>query len=292
MTTAALALVLVSAVFHATWNFLVKQSTHKVIFFWAMATVGLIALAVPTVVFAVAGGFGWTQLGYCALTVTFHSMYAITLTRGYYVGDLSSFYPVSRGMGPAFVPILAVIIFNETVSSIAVFGIVLVVIGIYAIHIDQRFIRDLSHPLKALAAPGTRIALLTGLIICGYSIGDKAGLDHGVHPITLLGASIVGNFVGLLPAILWANDRGSLRDEWRSQKKQIVAAGILAPLGYALVLIALRTSQVSYIAPAREVGIVLGTAMGVLLLGEGYGLTRIWGSGLVVAGVITLAVAP
>jgi uncharacterized membrane protein len=71
-----------------------------------------------------------------------------------------------------------------------------------------------------------------------------------------------------------------------------VAAGFLAPLGYTLVLIALTTSKVSYVAPAREVGIVLGTAMGVLWLGEGYGLTRIWGSALVVAGVITLALAP
>jgi uncharacterized membrane protein len=52
------------------------------------------------------------------------------------------------------------------------------------------------------------------------------------------------------------------------------------------------TSRVSYIAPAREVGIVLGTAMGVLLLGEGYGLTRIWGAALIVAGCITLGLAP
>jgi multidrug transporter EmrE-like cation transporter len=40
------------------------------------------------------------------------------------------------------------------------------------------------------------------------------------------------------------------------------------------------------------VGIVFGTAAGVLLLGEGYGLSRIWGSVLVVAGVVVLAVAP
>jgi hypothetical protein len=32
--------------------------------------------------------------------------------------------------------------------------------------------------------------------------------------------------------------------------------------------------------------------MGVFLLGEGYGLSRIYGSALVVAGVITIALAP
>jgi len=49
---------------------------------------------------------------------------------------------------------------------------------------------------------------------------------------------------------------------------------------------------VSYIAPTREVGIVIGTVLGVVLLGEGYGITRVWGSGLIVAGVLTVALAP
>jgi uncharacterized membrane protein len=103
---------------------------------------------------------------------------------------------------------------------------------------------------------------------------------------------MIGNFLGLTPAIILTVEPRRIRSEWEAHKRSIVAAGILAPLGYALVLIALTTSQVSYIAPAREVGIVLGAAMGVWLLGEGYGLNRIWGAALIVAGVVTLALAP
>jgi len=84
----------------------------------------------------------------------------------------------------------------------------------------------------------------------------------------------------------------ALNCEWRRDWPRIVAAGILAPVGYLLVLVALTTTRVSYVAPSREIGIVLGTAMGVLLLGEGYGLSRIWGSAFVVAGVIVIALAP
>lgn len=292
MTTAALALVLASAVIHATWNFQVKQSGHKVMFFWTMAAVGLVAVGPAAIAFALIDGFGWKQLAFSLGTSALHSLYAIFLTRGYYSGDLSTFYPVSRGMGPALVPIAAVIIFGESVSALAIAGIVLVVIGIYTIHIDQRLIRDLSHPLRALAAPGTRIALLTGLVICSYSIWDKAGLNNGVPPITLNGFTVIGNFAGLTPAIFRAADRSHLGHQWREQKLSIITAGILAPLGYALVLIALTTSQVSYVAPAREVGIVFGTAAGVFILHEGFGLTRIWGALLIVVGVVTLAVAP
>jgi uncharacterized membrane protein len=67
---------------------------------------------------------------------------------------------------------------------------------------------------------------------------------------------------------------------------------VLIQLAYLLVLAALETSRVSYIAPSREVGIVFGAALGVLFLGEGLGLWRIWASLAIVAGVVVLAVAP
>ena len=72
----------------------------------------------------------------------------------------------------------------------------------------------------------------------------------------------------------------------------MIAAGILAPVAYIMVLVALTTSQVSYVAPVREVGIVLGALMGVVFLGEGYGRFRLAGSVLIVAGVIVLGLAP
>lgn len=291
MTTAVLALVLCSAVIHASWNFLVKRSGHKVVFFWVMAAAGLPLVAGPAIFFAVREDFGWTQLAYCLGTTTLHALYAITLTRGYYLGDLSSVYPVSRGIGPALVPLLAVIFLGESVSAPAVVGIGLVVIGILAVQIDTRFLGDMAHPFRALTTPAMRVAIATGLVISCYSLWDKAGLNHDVPPLTLLLFTVIGNFVGLLPAV-WRLDPGILRQEWSNHRQSMLTAAVIAPLGYALVLIALTTSRVSYIAPSREVGIVIGTAMGVLLLGEGYGLTRIWGSALVVAGVIVLAVAP
>lgn len=292
MTSTALVLVLTSAVLHATWNFLLKRSGHKIVFFWAMSAIGLGIFGAPAIVFAVAEDFGWEQLAYCLGTATLHAAYAIALTRGYYLGDLSSVYPVSRGIGPALVPALAVVFLGESVSGLAIGGIGLIVAGIFAVNIDSRLLRDLSHPFRALTTPAMVTAIATGVVISCYSLWDKAVLNHDVPPITLLSFSMIGNFFGLLPAMVFAVGWPTLKSEWKAHKRSMVAAGLISPLGYALVLIALETSRVSYVAPAREVGIVLGTAMGVLLLGEGYGHTRIWGSALVVAGVLVLAVAP
>ncbi len=57
-------------------------------------------------------------------------------------------------------------------------------------------------------------------------------------------------------------------------------------------LAALTTSRISYVAPTREVGIVIGAALGVMLLGEGYGRWRIAGAVLILAGVLSLGLAP
>ncbi|MEO8458721.1 MAG: SMR family transporter [Chloroflexota bacterium] len=291
MSGVALALVLSSAVMHASWNYLVKRSHDKVLFFWAMAALGFTGLIVPGIALALYDGFTPTMLGFACISICLHASYAITLTASYKLGDLSSVYPISRGMGPALVPLLAVLLLGESVSAVAVVGIVLVVLGIYATHIDTRFLRDISHPLKMLSLPATRIAFLTGFIIAGYTISDKTAINHDLNPVTLSLFDTFGNVIGLLPAVVGAG-LATLQTEWRFDTKRIVAAGILAPTGYLLVLIALTTTRVAYVAPSREVGIVIGAALGVFLLGEGYGLTRIWGSALVVAGVVVIALAP
>jgi len=292
MTAAAFALVLTSAVMHATWNFLLKRSGHKQAFYWLMCGLSVLFVTGPAVAFAVAGGFSWTMLWLGCGTASIHGVYAYTLTRGYDLGDLSSVYPIARGMGPALVPLFAVLIFSEHVSAIAAGGIALVVIGIYASNIDRRFLRDLSHPLRALATPATSLALATGVVIASYTLWDKGAIDADVNPVTVNGFAMAGNFIFLAPFALLRVGRETLAEEWREQSRSIVAASVLAPLGYTLVLIALTTSRVSYVAPAREVGIVLGAVLGVFVLGEGYGTSRIWAAALIVVGCVTLGVAP
>ncbi|HET8944416.1 MAG TPA: EamA family transporter [Dehalococcoidia bacterium] len=120
-----------------------------------------------------------------------------------------------------------------------------------------------------------------------YTLWDKAALDY-VSPVTLNGFSMAGHFMVLTPLVLAAGVAG-VQSEWRLRGSSIVAAGVLVPLAYTLVLVALTTSRVSYIAPVREVGIVIGAFLGVVFLGEGYGITRVLGSGLIVAGVIGIA---
>ena len=288
MSTVAFALVIASAFAHAAWNFLLKRSDYKTGFLWSAGGVAVAVMVVPAFVFAFVDAPGWEGAVFGAGSGMIHGVYGMSLARGYRLGELSSVYPVSRGMGPALVPFFAVILFGEHVSLLAVAGIGLIVFGIYAIHIDQRLWRDISHPARALASPATRTAFLTGLLIACYTLWDKAALDY-LSPVTLNGFSMAGHFMVLTPLVLAAGMSG-VQSEWRLRGRSILAAGVLVPLAYTLVLVALTTSRVSYIAPVREVGIVIGAFLGVVFLGEGYGVTRVLGSALIVVGVIGLAV--
>ena len=50
MTTAAFLLVFASAFCHASWNFLLKRSDHKVAFLGCFAAVAFVAFLAPTAV--------------------------------------------------------------------------------------------------------------------------------------------------------------------------------------------------------------------------------------------------
>jgi drug/metabolite transporter (DMT)-like permease len=281
---------LASAVCHSGWNFLLKRSDHKVSFMASSAGVGALIFLVPAIAVTVDEGIGWLGLGMCLATAVLHGVYGLSLSRGYHIGDLSLVYPISRGSALAFIPILAVILLDESISGLAWAGIVFVLAGVYSINLDPHALGDLLAPLRALGGPTGRAALLTGVLIATYSLWDKRALDE-VSPITLNQFAMFGHVLVLSPILLM--DGGQrVASEWRINWKLILMAGLLTPMAYLLILAALTTSEVAYIAPSREIGIVFGTVLGAVLLHEAYGAMRVAATALIVAGVFLLAIAP
>ena len=80
-----------------------------------------------------------------------------------------------------------------------------------------------------------------------------------------------------------------IRHHLRQHGKAILAIGVLVPAAYILVLTAMSFTLVSYIAPAREVSILIGTVMGTHLLSEGQAGKRIAAAVVMVFGLVALA---
>ena len=291
MTPLSLVLILLSALAHSTWNLLLKRSTDQELFVWWLlvaASVLLMPLGVVLYWIHPLGQTGWL---FVLATVVLHILYFLLLGRGYARADLSLVYPIARGVGPMLVPVLAVVFLRETISGLAIAGIVAIVVGIYAVSLSGAIRQLLGRPLSLLRNPGTRYAVLTGLTIATYAIVDKRGVSH-VQPFLYMYLMTLGCALGLSPYVLSKWGVRAISGEWRANPKSIIAAGLLTFLGYGLVLTAFSISRVSYVAPAREVGIVLGVLMGVFILKESFGTGRIIGSIVIVAGLVLIAVAP
>ena len=291
MTGLALVMVLSSAVAHASWNFLLKRGTNQLVFMW-WSQVAMVVLLLPVALvlawrYPIVYPGWWFVLG----TALLHILYFFFLAGGYTHDDLSVVYPISRGMGPTLVPVLGVLVLRETVTPLAIAGIVAVVVGIYTVYWWGRVPQILRDPFKLLKEPGTRYALLTGLVIAMYSLWDKVGVRY-VTPFLYLYLMILGVSISLAPYVLQAHGVRVMRAEWRANAGGIVATSLLMFLAYGLVLTAFQFSRVSYIAPAREVGIVIGVLLGTIVLREPFGRGRLLGSSLIVAGLVLIALAP
>ena len=291
MTLLSLGLVLLSALAHSTWNLLLKRSSEPEIFVWWLLVVEavlMLPLGVVLFWFFPIAPVGWL---FVLATVILHVLYFILLGRGYAQGDLSVVYPIARGFGPMLVPILAVLLLRETVALPAILGIAAIVVGIYIISWTGELQRFLLRPWNIMRNTGARYAVLTGLTIAMYAIIDKRGVSH-IQPFLYLYLMSLGSAVLLFPYIRRKWGIQAMGLTWRSNRTSIVLAGLLAFLAYGLVLTAFSLSRVSYVAPAREVGIVVGVLMGVLVLKEPFGRVRLVGSSVIVLGLILIAVSP
>lgn len=291
MTALALGLVLASALAHSTWNFLLKRSGDKQVFlWWLLVTASILLIPVGVVLFVLhpVGHPGWI---FVVATILLHMLYFVLLGKSYTYGDLSLVYPIARGLGPMLVPILAVLILSESIGNLAIIGIVAIVVGIYTISWWGNFGAVFRNPLAMVKNSATRYAILTGIVIASYAIIDKRGVDH-VEPFLYMYFMTLGSAIGLAPYILGRRGIALVREEFRVNAVPIVVSGLLIFLAYGMVLTAFSLSRVSYVAPAREVGIVIGVLLGVLLLKEPFGRGRLFGSSFIVAGLVLIALSP
>ena len=295
MTGLSLGLVLLSALAHASWNFLLKRSVDQEAFLWCLLAAASVLLA-PLGLFlfwqfpidAPGQSPGWWFVG---ATIGLHVLYFLALGRGYASGDLSLVYPIARGIGPILIPVMAVVFLGEAIALPALLGIAVVVVGIYTISLWGNLNLFLRQPMAMLKDPATRYAILTGLTIVSYAIVDKSAVAH-VQPFLYMYLMTLGSAIVLTPYMIRGRGLAAVRRTWRLNQRSIILAGLLIFLAYGLVLTAMSFSRVSYVAPAREVGIVIGVLMGIFLLKEPFGRGRILGSTFIILGLVLIALSP
>ncbi len=291
MAFASLLLVVLAAFIHAGWNLLAKRAASVgPVFVFAYTFVGCIAYA-PWVFYLLVQGDGiawtWRGIGFILLSGLIHLAYSLFLQRGYQVADLSVVYPVARGTGPMLSTFGAFLILGELPSARGLIGLVVVVAGIGLIATQG----DLSAFRRPGGQSGVRWGTATGGLIASYTVVDAYAVkDLGIAPVVLDCFSNVLRFFLLAPLVV-ANPRRAI-DAMRGYWRIAIVVGVLQSLSYILVLTALTAgAPLSLVAPMREMSMMIGALMGMLILREKVGPWRLAGCGLVIAGVILLSSA-
>jgi drug/metabolite transporter (DMT)-like permease len=284
MTSGALILILAAAVIHATWNMLSKQASGHPTFTWLVAVLSaaFYAPATITIIEIWQLKIGFVEVGMMAGSAALHTAYFVLLNQGYRAGDLSLVYPLARGTGPLLASVAAIIFLGERPSLLAVAGVLLIIGGVFVLT------GNLAKLFQEDQRSAVGYALITGLFIAAYTLWDKQAVSRfAIAPIVLDWGANVGRSILLAPYALKFSDEAV--NEWREHKWEAISVAILIPLSYILVLTAMQFTPVSYVAPAREISILIGTAMGARLLAEGDAPRRLGAAGAMVLGVVALA---
>src|SRR5699024_5045989 len=121
-----------------------------------------------------------------------------------------------------------------------------------------------------------------------YTLVDKGAVSvANLSPIVYYYVVTIGQLLFLTPFIL--PHRAHIRKEWERNRQYVIGVGILNPLAYISVLTVMTFVPVSYVAPVREISILIGTIMGTKLLSEKAGIERSIGALLMVLGVVIIA---
>jgi drug/metabolite transporter (DMT)-like permease len=286
VTAVSLVLVLLAAVFHAAWNFLAKRAGSGgppfVWLFGALSSVLYAPLAAGVLV-VTEPRFGGQHLLFLLGTGVLHTAYFLLLQRGYRVGELSLVYPLARGTGPLLSASAAVVFLHERPTLPGAVGGALICLGVLSLA------RAGSRGAGSVRA-GLVYGLATGCLIATYTLWDKHAVSTlAIAPVVYDWSSNAVRTALLTPMALTRRDE--IARVWRAHRLEVVGVAVMAPLAYILVLTALRVTQVSYVAPAREVSILFGTMLGTVALKEGSTRARLAGSALIVSGLVALAIA-
>ena len=276
MSTLTFLLVILSALLHASWNFVAKKyaGNYSVIylsFLFSSVVTGLMSvpylaevqLTSELIVLLIATGI-------------FHAVYGFVLTFTYKNGDISTLYPIVRGSGIAGAVLLSLIILREDISMVSGFGVATVISGIA--------ILSYRRNQKATSSKGIFLALICGSLIMSYTIFDKL-LVADIHPIPVMAASQIISVIMFLPYVL-KQRREELRTTLKTLLMPVIMISIIATSSYLIILYVMQIAPISRIVAVREASVVFGAMAGYIILKEHFSKLRLIGVVLVMLGII------
>lgn len=302
MTLLPIVLVCISAITHATWNFISKRQNPPAAFF-LLASIATVILFSPAIYFFRDGLLKipsnvWTLI---IITGAVQAIYYIFLAAAYRTGDLSLAYPFARSLPVVFVALVSILLGRgNQIQPWAYAGFALVSLGCIILPLpDIKNINVFTYRQKWIP-----FALLAAFCIAGYSLIDDQSLrvlrslsTPQLSPLewALLYAELETISLSLFLSVFLLfskNERMVLKKTGQAEWRMAFSMGFIINFTYILVLFAMGfVSNVSYIMAFRQFSIPIGAAMGILIRKESATKPKLAGIIMVVAGLVLAALA-
>ena len=268
-------LIIIFAAFcHAGWSTIVKKSENGLAMMGITSIIEII-IFLP-LIFTVP--FPTTTIWFFILATTFlHGFYRYSVVKSYQHGDLSFVYPIARGGSVLIIGLISILILRADINLAGIIGIILICLGLFMIS----FLTTKKFNRSAFI-----IAITTAVLISTYTILDGIAVRRSENAFTFIYWMLLLNGI---PMLIYAffSDTG-LRKKNSYKIWDGVAAGILAILGYGLVVWSMQFIEIAYVSSIRELSIVLATLLSFYLLKETDARKRVMPSVIICTGITVL----
>lgn len=270
MSLEVAAIVLLAAALHAGWNTLIKIGGDRVAVMAVVTLFGsLISLLLAPFVAAPAPA-SWPFL---AVTILLHTGYHFFLAIAYDHGDLGQVYPMARGSAPILVTLTAFLVAGETLTPLAVAGVLCLGIGVMALTFDRT--SGIVGKPKAVG-----FALATGACIAAYTVVDGLGARQAGSVLGFAVWLTIGDgLLTFLIALLWKG--GRLWPVARASLLPGAVGGAMQVGAYWIIVWALAVAPMGMVSGLRETSVLFAALISSFVLKEGFGAWRFVSAALV-----------
>jgi len=282
MESLAFILVIFSTLTHAIWNLILKKVQGGVVFLWIFTTFTWV-LYIPIIILnfnRISSFLNISSFLFCTLSIIMHILYFFLLEKAYYYGDLSIIYPITRGLSPVFTIIFAICFMNESLNIFEILGTGLILFGTFLLSIT-------SEKNIQMKKAGLFFAILCSISITTYTLTDKYIMATlAVSPFLLDFLNNIGRSIVLTPYIFKNSSKAKYL--FKNYKKEAFIIAILSPISYLMILFAMKHMQISIISPMRQLSIVIGSFLGIVVLKESSNLYKKIGVMITFIGVVLI----
>lgn len=288
MSLTILVLALFSGALNSIWNFFIKKNASDYSVMITGVCVANLSIFPITILIMATRGFDPHVIPFLLATGAVEAVDFYMLTILYKASDISMAYPVSRGTGLMLTAVFSALILKETISGMAILGILAVLLGVFFFALNKGTNpRLIWESLKA-----QKLALIKGFTIVGYTLVDRVGAKYA-NPLVYFNFKEIISMLILIPILAHGGTLTfrHMKETMRKDGKSALAIGFGIICSYVLVLVIYNVfaeAKASYVTVIRESAVVFGALLGFIFLREKATPNKIAGILAIVLGIILI----